>query len=137
MSAILDNARAIRAAILKGSEKLDDKDVSMAPDILKRLKLDGSLISAGTRINWNGVVKKSTVDLWDTEENNPDNAPALWEDIQYRDGHRIIPETITSTLAFAIDELGWWNDILYKSLINANVYNPDQYPAGWEVVSKD
>lgn len=27
-----------------------------------------------------------------------------------------------------------YNGVLYKSLINGNVYAPDAYPAGWEVV---
>ena len=62
-----------------------------------------------------------------------DNAPALWEDIAYRDGFRIIPETITATLAFSMGEYGWWGDRLYESLIDGNVYTPDVYPQGWEI----
>lgn len=27
-----------------------------------------------------------------------------------------------------------YNGTLYKSLINGNVYSPDEYPSGWEVV---
>ena len=92
------------------------------------------LIKAGTRINWNGTLKRAAVDLWDTEENNPDNAPTLWEDINYRAGHRIIPEVITVGLAFSKDETGWWNGMLYKSLRDANTYTPEQYAAGWELV---
>lgn len=90
-------------------------------------------IEAGTRINHNGSIKRAAVDLWDTEANNPDNAPTLWEDILYRDGYRIIPDVITAGTAFALDELGWWGDKLYKSLLSANVYTPEQYPNGWEL----
>lgn len=100
--------------------------------LFPRLKQDGALVKAGTRINWGGVVKRAATDLWDTEANNPDNAPTLWEDISFREGYRIIPETITAGTAFALDECGWWGDVLYKSLIAANVYTPEQYPAGWE-----
>ena len=114
---------------------LDDKTASEASSLFPRLKEDGSLISAGTRINWNGTIKKAAVDLWDTAENNPDNAPDLWEDITYREGYRIIPEVITAATAFGLDELGWWKDSLYKSKLNANVYNPETYPDGWEAVS--
>lgn len=46
----------------------------------------------------------------------------------------IIADTITAGTAFAKDECGWWGDVLYRSLIDANVYTPDDYPAGWEVV---
>ena len=129
-----DEALKLRAAMMQGSTSLDDKTASTAPDMFPRLKEDGSLVKAGTRINWHGTVKKTAVDLWDTAENNPDNAPALWADIDYKDGYRIIPETITVTTAFAKDECGWWGDALYRSLVDGNVYTPEQYAANWELV---
>ena len=92
------------------------------------------MIKVGTRINWNGVLKRASVDLYDTLENNPDNAPTLWEDIEYKEGYRIIPQTITVGTAFSKDELGWWEDTLYKSLLDNNVWTPEQYPSGWEIV---
>ena len=130
---ILQEARTIRTIIETAAASLDDKTASTAPTLFPRLKQDGSLIKAGTRINYNGSIKRAAVDLWDTEVNNPDNAPTLWEDILYRDGYRIIPDVITAGTAFALDELGWWGDKLYKSLLSANVYTPEQYPNGWEL----
>ncbi len=120
----------------KAAPTLDDATASTAPEMFPRLRENGALVSAGTRINWNGTVKRAAVDLWDTVENNPDNAPALWEDIEYREGYRIIPEDITATGAFALGECGWWGDTLMRSKLAANVYTPDQYPAGWEVVTE-
>jgi hypothetical protein len=40
-------------------------------------------------------------------------------------------------LAFAKDELGWREDVLYKSLIDANVWTPEAYPSGWEIVEEN
>lgn len=130
---ILDTARAMRRVIEQGAAVLDDRTVSTAPEALPRLRQDGSLIKAGERINWGGTIKRAEVDLWDTAENTPDAAPALWEDIGYRDGYRIIPEAITAGTAFARDELGWWGGTLYRSLLDANVWTPDVNPSGWEV----
>ena len=132
---ILDEARAYRKAILAAVPNLDDKTASTSVSLFPRLKEDGSLIEAGTRINWNGTLKRAAVDLWDTPENNPDNAPSLWEDINYKDGYRIIPENITATLVFTLHECGWWGDTLYRSLLSANTFTPEQHPDGWEVVS--
>jgi hypothetical protein len=126
-------ALRLRAAIVEGSTSLDDKTASTAPDMFPRLNGDGKLVVAGTRINWNGTVKKAATDLWDTAENNPDNAPALWEDITYKEGYRIIPETLTVTTAFAKDECGWWGETLYRSLVDNNVYTPAQYSLNWEL----
>lgn len=127
-------ALAWRAAMVEAAPSLSDKTASTAPQMFDGLKLDGSLVKAGTRINWKGVVKKAAVDLWDTAENTPDAAPALWADLDYREGIRIIPEVITVSTAFAKDELGWWGDVKYRSLVDANVYTPAQYAANWEVV---
>ena len=135
MAITLERARQLRAMIEAAAGNLTDADASTAAELFPRLKQDGSLVSAGTRINWGGKVKRAAVDLWDRTENNPDNAPTLWEDLAYRDGIRIIPETITAGLAFAKDELGWWGDTLYKSLLDANVWTPEQHASGWEKVT--
>ena len=131
----------IHAVIVAGRELVDDKTASLAPMLYGTMKYEKvqdnsnpELIKAGTRINWKGTLKKAAVDLWDTEANNPENAPTLWADLDYKDGHRIIPEVITVTTMFAKDEYGWWNNLLYKSLMDANVYTPEAYPAGWELV---
>ena len=112
----------------------DDATASRAVEFHPEMQYNGKLIPNGTRINWHGKLKRSAVDVWDTEVNNPDNAPNLWEDISYRDGFRIIPEVITATLAFNKDECGWWGDKLYCSKVDGNVYNPDVYPNNWDVM---
>jgi hypothetical protein len=121
------------ASFLAMRDGATDKLASVAMNVYPVLNEDGELIKAGSRIKWNGKLKRAAVDLWDTAENNPDNAPDLWENINYKDGYRIIPEVITVGLAFTKDECGWWNDKLYKSLIDTNVYTPEQYPSGWAV----
>lgn len=128
-----EEARAWRAQLEKALPAVPDKEASGCVDLYPTLKQDGKLIRAGTRINWGGWLKQATVDLWDTEENDPDHAPTLWVKINYKDGVRVIPDVISAAEAFALDELGWWDGAIYKSLIAANVYTPEQYPAGWEL----
>ena len=131
---IIERARLLRQNIILASASLDDKTASETPELFDQLNENGQLVPAGTRVNWNGTLKRASVDLWDTNENNPDNAPSLWEDIEYKNGIRIIPETITTGTAFSKDELGYWKDVLYKSLIDSNVWTPETYPSGWVVV---
>ena len=134
----MTRARAIqlRAVIEQAAQTLDEKTISEAPELCRTLKQDDSLVRAGTRINWNGTIKKAAVDLWDTEANDPDHAPSLWADIDYRDGYRIIPETITVTTAFSKGEKGWWTDgKLYESKVDSNVYTPAQYADNWKEIS--
>lgn len=130
----IEYARKLRPIVETAAVSLDDKTASEGAMLFPRLKQDNALIAAGTRINWNGAVKRAAVDLWDTAENAPDNAPALWEDLAYKDGIRIIPKAITVGTAFAKDELGWWGEELYRSLLDANVWTPAEHSAGWEAM---
>ena len=132
-----ERARKMRPYIVQAANALDDKTVSLAPELLGTLTGDGSLVKSGTRINWHGKIKKAAVDLWDTAQNTPDEAPTLWEDVQYRDGYRIIPETIIAILAFSKGEKGWWQDELYESLLAANVWNPSVNPDGWKKITEE
>ena len=125
-------ALKIRSLAMDSAVEMDDVSASSIPEMFPRLKQDGSLVKAGTRINWKGQLKKAAADLWDTAENDPDHAPELWEDISYVNGIRVIPEVITSTTAFAKGEMGWWKGAVYESLYDANTWNPEQFAAGWQ-----
>lgn len=129
-------ALRIRAIVEQAAESLDDQTVSTAPTLLRKLKQDGKLVSAGTRINWCGTIKRAAVDLWDTEENNPDNAPALWQEIEYRNGIRVIPAAIPATDPFKLGDYGWWGNDLYQSAYDGdNVWTPEGYPAAWQKIN--
>lgn len=132
----VDRARQLRSIIEQAAQSLDDQTASSSAELFPKLKCDESLIKAGTRINEGGVVYRAAVDLWDVEEYSPQNAPTLWEKLSYYEGYRIIPDVITVTSQFANGERGWWRDVLYESLMDANVYTPEQYPAGWEKLDR-
>lgn len=130
----IKRARELRKSAMFGAVNFDDKQASEVSSLYPEMTYGGELIKAGTRINFGGKLFKAAVDLWDTEGNNPENAPTLWEEITYREGVRIIPEVITAATAFALGELGYFeaDGKVYKSLVEANVYTPAAYPQGWE-----
>lgn len=122
------------AAASTFKESASDADASRFVALYPSLNGDGALIKGGTRIRSGGKLYRARADLWDTEENSPENAPELWDRVLYKDGIRIIPEQIVAENPFTKDELGWWGDVLYRSLLSTNVYTPAQYAAGWEEV---
>ena len=75
------DAVAIRDAIETAVQSLDNDIASSVVSLFPTLKQDGSLIKAGTRIQWGGKVIRAKVDLWDREAHSPENAPALWEGV--------------------------------------------------------
>ena len=132
-----EKAIKLRSLIEQAAVSLPDKEASEGAELFPRLTGDGSLVKAGTRINHSGVVKKAAVDLWDTVENDPDHAPALWADLDYVDGVRKIPQTDSGifdvTLAFAEGEDGYSavDGMIYTSRVNGNVYTPQLVPTNW------
>ena len=128
-------ARRIRGIIETSvANTVDDKTASTVASLLPGLKNDGSPLEAGSRINWKGTVKRAKVTLWQRVDQNPDNAPTLWDDILYKDGIRIIPAVITAELKFGMDELGWWTDgLIYQSKLEVNTWTPAEHPDGWKV----
>ena len=132
-----ERALELRRVMNQAGEMLTDAQASEVAAIYPVLMEDGSLIKAGTRINWGGVLKRAAVDLWDNAESNPDNALDLWENVLYRDGIRVIPKVITAGLAFSYGEQGWWGDVLMRSIRpgeKTNVHTPEEAPELWEGV---
>ena len=68
----------------------------------------------------------------------PDAVPALYVEVAPEGQYREIKDGMLSTEAFAKGEIGWYKtkDNLYESLIEANTYTPDSYPAGWQKVGE-
>ena len=94
-------AQKLVADIVKLREAATDAQASLTVSVYPTLKQDSSLIKSGTRINHNGMIIRAAVDLYDNETNSPENAPTLWEALNYKDGYRIIPEVITVGTAFS------------------------------------
>lgn len=131
-----DEAQAFVDAVIKLRSGATDAQASTAVRLYPTMHYTGGLIENGTRINWKGDLKRAAVDLWDTEENNPENAPSLWKDVAYYMGYRIIPEVITATLAFSNGEIGYWQQDgkFYESKRDGNTWPPSVTPEWWNEV---
>ena len=91
---------------------------------------------AGDRVTYYGTLYKCLQAHTSQSDWTPDAAPSLWAEITLAGEYRVIPEVISASEAFALGERGWWKNRLYESLIQANVYTPDVYPAGWKEVTE-
>ena len=65
----------------------------------------------------------------------PEATPALYTAIGLTsDGYPIWSQPTGAHDAYNAGDIVEYNGILYKSLVDGNVYSPNAYPAGWEVV---
>ena len=64
----------------------------------------------------------------------PDSTPALYDAIGLDEGGYPLWSRPTGAHdAYNTGDIVDYNGTLYKSLIDGNVYSPEEYPAGWEV----
>lgn len=64
----------------------------------------------------------------------PDKTPALYDAIGLNEsGYPIWSRPTGSHDAYNIGDIVDYNGTLYKSLIDGNIYSPEEYPQGWEV----
>lgn len=124
-------AQTLIADIKKMREVIDDQLASSVVNIYPKLKGKGTIIKAGTRIYHKGEIKRAIADIEDIEDNSPDSSPSLWEDIEYKEGYRIIPNAMTVATSFAKGEIGIWNNQKYKSLYDNNIWTPEEDLASW------
>lgn len=64
----------------------------------------------------------------------PEELPAQWGFKWSTDPAHAKPFIAMATSPYMIGECCTWEDAVYKSLIDNNVYSPADYPAGWEIV---
>lgn len=67
----------------------------------------------------------------------PDTAVSLYKKIGISDeGIPIWVQPLGATDAYNIGDVVLYNDKKHESLINANVWSPDAYPAGWKLLDE-
>lgn len=66
----------------------------------------------------------------------PDATASLYVAIGLNtDGYPVWSKPTGAHDAYNTGDIVDYNGILYKSLIDGNVYSPDEYPQGWEIVN--
>lgn len=64
----------------------------------------------------------------------PSNTPSLYEPIGLsEEGYPIWSKPSGAHDAYNMGDIVDYNGILYQSLIDGNVYSPDEYPSGWKM----
>ena len=90
---------------------------------------------AGQRVRYNGTLHKCLQAHTSQPDWTPDAAPSLWAKVLIPDSDTIPEwEQPDSTNGYSKGDKVKYNGAVYESLIDNNVWSPDAYPAGWQVV---
>lgn len=131
-----EEAMELRALIEAAVASLSDTD-ALKGVVLYPLYKVGKAYSAGDRFNYNGTLYKVVQAHTSQEDWIPSETPALYVVVA---PEGVIPVWTRPTGAHDAYNQGDKvrypdaNGTVYRSLINANVYSPEEYPAGWEIV---
>ena len=130
---IVEQANAIKAAMTTAGEMLTDAQALEVIDLYDQWAV-GVTYPVDTRIRYGEKLYKVLQEHTTQADWTPDVTPALYVEVAPAGEYREIKDNMLSTEAFAKGEVGWYQskDNLWKSLIDANVYTPETYPAGWE-----
>jgi hypothetical protein len=65
----------------------------------------------------------------------PDNSPSLYDAIGLNEsGYPVWSKPTGAHDAYNKGDIVDYNGALYKSVIDGNIWSPDEYPQGWETV---
>lgn len=89
-------------------------------ELFPEMKLDGSTIMVGSRIQFNGALYRASIDLLDNEQNTPQAAPNIWNAITV--AGEILP-WVSGTL-YSKDTQVSHNSKVWVSMVDNNSYEP-------------
>lgn len=138
----LQAAEQFRKALQKFANSLSEEEameIAMVFDPWQSGKSysTGTFITYGTNDVNDPQLYKVVQDHTSQNDWTPDKTPSLYTPIGLDDsGNTVWSKPTGAHDAYNKGDVVNYNGKLYKSLIDGNVYSPDEYPAGWEVVSE-
>ena len=131
---ILQQARAIRASMDAAAIVLTDEQAAKAPRLYPTWAA-GLTVKAGDRLYYPGTDRlyKVVSDHTTQADWTPDTAASLYKAIgMTSEGYPEWAQPLGASDAYNTGDIVSYNGKLYKSTIDANVWAPDAYPAGWK-----
>ena len=129
-----DAAMPVRESMDAAGSMLTDEQASSVPALYSAWDT-GTAYNAGDRRTYGGVLYKCLQAHTSQDDWTPDVAVSLWATVLIPDPD-VIPDWVQpdSTNAYMTGDKVRYNGVVYRSLIDNNVWSPDAYPAGWEIV---
>ena len=129
-----DAALTVRESIDAAGAMLTDEQAASVPALYSAWET-GTAYNAGDRRTYGGVLYKCLQAHTSQDDWTPDVAVSLWATVLIPDPD-VIPDWVQpdSTNAYMTGDKVRYNGVVYRSLIDNNVWSPDAYPAGWEIV---
>lgn len=134
----LRNSEQFRKAVQMFAKSLDEDSAMMIATIYDPYQVDhayavGDYFTYGVNGVGDPQLYKVVQAHTSQADWKPDTLPALYTPIGLTpSGYPVWTQPTGAHDAYNKSDIVSYNDKLYRSLIDGNVYSPDAYPAGWE-----
>ena len=126
----------IRQMIEKGSASLPDDDALEAVELFPKWEV-GVAYSVCERVQYNGKLYKVVQAHTSQADWTPDVVPALFTEVAKPGEIPVWKQPTGAQDAYNKGNKVWYPDVnttVYESVIDSNVWSPNDYPQGWKVV---
>ena len=130
MMSYTERARALRPYIEKASVSLADEDALQAVELFPQW-VTGHAYAVDERLQYNGVLYRVVQAHTSQADWMPDKTPALFVTVSLDEWTEFVQPTGAHD-AYKKGDKVTFEGKHYISLIDANVYSPTAYPAGWQ-----
>ena len=126
----IERARVLRPYIEKAAISLTDEDALQAVELFPQWVVEHAYV-VGERLQYNGVLYRVVQAHTSQADWTPDITPALFVVVSLDEWPEFVQPTGVHD-AYNKGDKVTFNGKHYISLIDANVYSPAVYPAGWQ-----
>ena len=126
----IERARVLRPYIEKAAISLTDEDALQAVELFPQWVVEHAYV-VGERLQYNGVLYRVVQSHTSQADWTPDITPALFVVVSLDEWPEFVQPTGVHD-AYNKGDKVTFNGKHYISLIDANVYSPATYPAGWQ-----
>ena len=128
-----EKVKAVRSQLDMVTAEMTDEQALQSIKLFRKWDNSGLTYEVGQRFTYNGVLYKVIQPHTSQVDWTPDAAPSLYTKVLIPD-ENIIPEWVQpdSTNAYMIGDKVMFEGKTYESLIDNNIWNPIDYPAGWQ-----
>ena len=131
-----EHAIKLRQMIVKAAISLNDEDALEAVELFPAWAADTDY-TADERIRYDGKLYRVVQTHTSQSDWTPDKTPALYTEVALPGEIPVWKQPTGAQDAYNRGDKVHYptaDDEVYESLIDANVYSPEAYPAGWVIV---
>ena len=131
-----EKARALRPYMEKASGSLSDEDALEAVELFASWEADTEY-AADQRVRYGGKLYRCVQSHTSQAGWEPDKTPALWTEVAKPGEIPVWRQPTGAQDAYNKGDRVHYPDAdgpVYESLMDANVYSPEAYPAGWRLL---